>query len=697
MPSTLSYPGVYLEEIPSGVRTLTGVATAIAAFVGRTRRGPTNDPTRIFNYGDFERSFGGLWANSTVSYAVRHYFQNGGSDAIIVRVENGAVASSAALNNQLTLVAITRGSDGLPFQVAVTAGTTDDAFTLDITEQTGSVAVDSFDVSVDPDGTAYVTDVIGSGEVVEVSGAVPPLRPDAATATAMTPTARASLTLATSAGPALVLEATDVGAGGNAITVTIADNGASNFDISVTDGTTTDTATNVAPADAATAIGAFALVRIPDDADAITTRPTAGGPTALTGGTDVITLGAAATFPFEAANPGVWGDNLRVTVDHDTKEPSDTTLFNLTITEVDDEGETVREESFRNLSVDDDHARYAPRLLELESALIRLSETGLVTSGARPPEVSAMPLSGGGDGAAVTDADVVGNQGDHTGMYALDLADLFTLLCIPPLTRDTDVAAATYDDAVVYCESRNAMLIMDAPSGWSTMALAQAGMSGALRHKNAALFFPRLKMADPLRENRLDTFAPCGVVAGLCARTDAQRGVWKAPAGLEATAIGVRQLAVKLTDSEQGVLNLLGLNCFRTFPVAGTVLWGSRTTRGADALSDEWKYLPVRRLALFLRESLFRGTQWVVFEPNDEPLWGQIRLNVGSFMQSLFVRRAFQGATPREAYFVKCDSETTTQDDINKGIVNILVGFAPLKPAEFVVVKIQQMAGQAQS
>jgi hypothetical protein len=158
----------------------------------------------------------------------------------------------------------------------------------------------------------------------------------------------------------------------------------------------------------------------------------------------------------------------------------------------------------------------------------------------------------------------------------------------------------------------------------------------------------------------------------------------------------VRELSVKLTDGEHGQLNPLGVNCLRTFPVIGHVVWGARTLEGADRLTSEWKYVPVRRIALFIEESLYRSTQFAVFEPNDEPLWAQIRLNVGAFMQTLFRQGAFQGRTPREAYFVKCDKETTTQNDINLGIVNILVGFAPLKPAEFVIIKIQQMAGQIQ-
>jgi phage tail sheath protein FI len=194
-----------------------------------------------------------------------------------------------------------------------------------------------------------------------------------------------------------------------------------------------------------------------------------------------------------------------------------------------------------------------------------------------------------------------------------------------------------------------------------------------------------------------DTFVPCGIIAGVMARTDRIRGIWKAPAGLDASLNGTQGLQTILTDDENGMLNPLGINCLRSFPVSGRIVWGARTMRGADQLSDEYKYIPVRRLVMYIEESLYRGTQWVVFEPNDEPLWAQIRLNVGSFMHSLFRQGAFQGKSPNEAYFVKCDKDTTTQDDINKGIVNIVVGFAPLKPAEFVVIKIQQIAGQVQT
>jgi phage tail sheath protein FI len=172
--------------------------------------------------------------------------------------------------------------------------------------------------------------------------------------------------------------------------------------------------------------------------------------------------------------------------------------------------------------------------------------------------------------------------------------------------------------------------------------------------------------------------------------------VWKAPAGQETVINLVTQLAVPMTDAENGELNPLGLNCLRSFPLIGRVVWGARTLQGADALESQWKYVPVRRTALYIEESLYRGTKWVVFEPNDETLWANIRLNVGSFMHSLFTKGAFFGSSPDKAYFVKCDNETTTQNDIDSGIVNIVVGFAPLKPAEFVIIQIQQIAGQLQ-
>jgi len=210
----------------------------------------------------------------------------------------------------------------------------------------------------------------------------------------------------------------------------------------------------------------------------------------------------------------------------------------------------------------------------------------------------------------------------------------------------------TRDAAAAYCKQRRALLIVDPVIAWNShsKAIDAIGKPGFMaRNSYAALFFPFVRAPDPELKGQIASFAPCGAVAGIFARTDAARGVWKAPAGLEATISGVAGLAVKLTDGENGQLNPLAINCLRSFPNFGTVVWGSRTLDGADQLASEWKYIPVRRLALFIEESLFRGTQWVVFEPNDEPLWAQIRLNIGAFMHNLFRQGAFQGATPTDA------------------------------------------------
>jgi len=309
----------------------------------------------------------------------------------------------------------------------------------------------------------------------------------------------------------------------------------------------------------------------------------------------------------------------------------------------------------------------------------------------------------GKDSTALDQNAYVGDANAKTGMNALVKTDLFNLLCIPPDTQGGDTLPAVYQAALAFCAERRAMLIVDSPAAWSAnrdtaaakavAGLGDLGLSGVAA-RNATLYFPRVREPDPLRGGRVETFVPCGILAGVMARTDVQRGVWKAPAGLDAALNGIAGLDAPLNDQENGLLNPLGINVLRSFPVYGNVAWGARTMRGADQLGDEYKYVPVRRLALFIEESLFRGTKWVVFEPNDEPLWAQIRLNVGAFMHNLFRQGAFQGTTPKDAYFVKCDKESTTQNDINLGIVNIVVGFAPLKPAEFVIIKLQQIAGK---
>ncbi len=291
---------------------------------------------------------------------------------------------------------------------------------------------------------------------------------------------------------------------------------------------------------------------------------------------------------------------------------------------------------------------------------------------------------------------------DYKTVFAIadEKIDLFNLLVLPRAGEGVDLEEV-WGPASKFCHRRRAFLLMDPPPGWDDPATATdrstrwnvVNIRAGLVKDHAALFYPDLLVHEGGREVRV---GPSGAIAGLVARVDGERGVWKAPAGTEADIRGIAGLTRTLTDQENGELNVRGINVIRAFP-SGIVNWGAKTMDGDDSAPSEWKYIPVRRLALYIEESLFRGTHWVVFEPNDEPLWAQIRLNLGTFMHGLFRQGAFQGSSPKDAYFVKCDNETTTQDDINRGIVNILVGFAPLKPAEFVVVKISQIAGQIET
>jgi len=518
MPVSPTYPGVYIEEISSGVRTITGVPTSVTAFVGSAPRGPLESPQFITSFAEYERLFGGVAAGSPMSYAVYHYYLNGGSLAIIVRLAGaGAAAATITLTNGVVL---------------------------------------------------------------------------------------------------------------------------------------------------------------------------------------------------RAKSSGIWGEKLRARVDHNNVDASH---YNLTI----QDSATGDVETFRNIS----EAHTSPDSLANTLQASNLAEVS--NGGTDRPDPHATVAVGnnpfapdaptnsftaantdGEEGAALADAQFTGTnfQNDKKGLFALLKTDIFNMLVIPPPSFTTDAPTGVLTAALALCVERRAMLIVDSPRAWTTVTTAvddvisttpDIPISGDSA-KNAALYFPHLRVNDPTNPGRKIDVPPSGAVAGIYARTDVQRGVWKAPAGTDASLNGVPELSVSMTDFENGRLNPIAVNCLRAFPIIGRVVWGARTMHGADATPSDWKYIPVRRLALFIEESLYRGTKWVVFEPNDEPLWAQIRLNVGAFMQNLFRQGAFQGSSPKDAYFVKCDKDTTTQNHINLGIVNILVGFAPLKPAEFVIVKLQQMAGQVE-
>jgi phage tail sheath protein FI len=334
------------------------------------------------------------------------------------------------------------------------------------------------------------------------------------------------------------------------------------------------------------------------------------------------------------------------------------------------------------------NARYAPTYVNYKWAVLSPIPAAPLNLNA-PANLVATSLAGGKNGNALT-----ASEYDSAYVIVDKEVDLFNLMVLPK-NNAAVLQSALWSKASVFCQGRRAFLLMDPESSWTTPQLAVAGMP-ALRAglvKNySAIFYPNLT----LNENGANLqVGPSGAIAGLMARTDANRGVWKAPAGTEADIRGISGLEYRFSDGDNGFLNPRGVNTIRIFP-NGIVNWGARTMDGDDDFASEYKYIPIRRTALFIEESLYRGLKWVVFEPNDEPLWAQIRLNVGAFMHNLFRQGAFQGTKKQDAYFVKCDSETTTQNDINLGIVNIWVGFAPLKPAEFVVLYLQQMTGQIQ-
>ena len=511
MPVAVSYPGVYIQEVSSGVRTITGVATSIAAFVGWAPKGPVDRAGLVLSWPDYFRQYGGLDKRSLLGYAVSQFFANGGQQAYIVRLARAG--SETAADNALA----------------------------------ATVVLD---------------------------------------------------------------------------------------DLTVT-----------------------------------------------------------------AANPGIWAHDYAIVT---RRRPDDATRFQLQVVNIKLDPKGVPVEVFENLSVLASDARSVQAVLQHGSSYITATVADgataapadtVFTSAGKVPD--AARLVGGQDGTVLDPADdafgaAVLPTGGAGGAYLLDYIDLFNILSVPGLANTTTLAALEG-----FARQRRAFLIADCAQD-ATFATQSSGPGSITGDDaiNAAFYFPWVSAPDPLSENRLRLFPPAGFVAGLYAKTDGARGVWKAPAGTDASLTGVAGVAVPLTDRENGVLNAQAVNCIRNFSVYGTILWGARTLRGNDAVGSEWKYIPVRRTALFIEESLYRALKWVVFEPNDEPMWAQIRLNVGAFLQGLFRQGAFQGRTPQEAYFVKCDKETTTQNDINLGIVNIVVGFAPLKPAEFVVVQIQQIAGQ---
>jgi uncharacterized protein len=647
MPITPTYPGVYVEELPSGVHTITGVSTSVTAFMGLAKRGPINRATHIFSFADYAQKFGGLDTSSQMSYAVSQFFLNGGSEAWIVRLALNAAAATYALkdsagNTSITVTAADEGEAGNYIQITVDDNSTDKSISPGTFKLTfsynppGDTADKRTEVykglSMDPKNSRFVKNVVNSASL-------------------------------------LVNVSVDTSANPNAPAPNAASGG------SLTSGAFTKGQINKLP-DSTT--NSFFITL-----DGKTIGSNASG--------DLITLDTNNVPDPNVGLPAQLKDMAaRIQKAVRALNPTEQPWAGFTC------------QAMPNST------------LMLASGTVGAASSVTVSEGTNNPIAGKLNLLTGTSSAPGNDPTLLtGGKGDPfdinnnpelffpTVGNMLDKVDLFNLMCLPGVTD-----AGTLSLAIAYCQSRRAFLIIDAqhpdvtPPGLTPdqmySYITGAYLPKAIPGTYAAIYYPWVQSADPLNNGALTSYPPCGLIAGLYAATDSSRGVWKAPAGTNATLSGVQGLDYVLTNDQNGELNQVGVNCLRIFPIYGPVCWGSRTVSGADAIGSDYKYVPVRRTALYIEESLYRGLQWVVFEPNDEPLWAQIRLNVGAFMHDLFRKGAFQGQTPKDAYLVKCDSETTTQTDINNGIVNIIVGFAPLKPAEFVILQIEQLAGQIQ-
>lgn len=776
MVTAVSYPGVHVEEVPAGVRSISGVSTSTVAFVGYTQRGPTHTPIQIFSFSEFERHFGGLASESHLAYAVSQFFLNGGTTAWVVRVASDDAVASITLRNGigggsgpvLVVSARSGGQWGNSLCVRIDYETSNPGSLFNMTiiemeDHSGCLVPGRSEVhrnlSMDSAAPNYAVSIVNS------ASAMVDLRRDPGIVFARSAIAES--------GPLSAADLARLGNGARRLAVALNGSALREFDIfsegeGLAGGNLAAQATDLAARIQAAVIALdpgnpafanFTCAAIVSGAAAVLYATSGTLATdrehSAVGFSDATIRNAAAALRLGPANGGreVSGAASMRPQPSGTVWPRfgtdfDFTSFSspssLTIALMDPAGTAVDTRTVTLWTAAADRPGSLPRLrAQIEMALNSATERPefaratasiadgriVMVPGGEDPSlrfiIKAGPQAGsndisngaevnvaahrlgigptigaqcdavpGSDGREPTAVQLAGSRSEKTGLFALEDVDIFNILLLP---NQSD--AALLAQAIAYAEERRSFVIVDLPDKVATLEAASnwlgSGDALSLRHPNAAAFFPRVHMADPLRNNQLRSFANSGAVAGIFARTDASAGVWKAPAGTDATVRGSLGLDCLLTDQENGVLNPRGLNCLRTFPAYGTVVWGSRTLDGSDEAASEWKYIPVRRLALFIEESLSRGTQWVVFEPNDVPLWAQIRLNVGAFMHTLFRQGAFQGKTPKEAYLVKCDETTTTRDDINLGIVNIFVGFAPLKPAEFVIIKLQRLAGQA--
>ncbi len=628
------------------------MATSVTAFIGEARRGPIGIATLVHSIGEYEAVYGPLAsATDAMGLATGAFYQNGGKDAYVVRVADTATANTAAAaidldgeasTKPLTVLAANEGAWGNDLYVRIKKpNATDQSFTLEVGHMTRRGATDVFqsDESFsglsmnDRDPSYAVTLVNSSSRLVR-------LRLNDVTAALQAATltsggvSKANNFFSTAITTDKTLTINLNGLGARTIRITVA---------SLALGGTNNLTDGQAVA-AAIQAQVQAIAPTQDPYKSFTATYTQGATT----GTFVLTSPKLASASVVVYDSGT--------------DP--TTLGKIL-------------------------------LLDPASATASPGAAKIVPKAFPTGNVEAAALTGGKAGAA-------GQTQYRSAFTQLKKVRDISIIVLPGQAQAADgsgnIAVA---EAISHCNDvGNRMLIVDPPAGVElTTAAAVDGLQ--LPTSNySALYYPWVKVPNPFFNAdtnagaaRTLTIAPSAFAAAMWSRTDARRGVWKAPAGVEAQLVGVAGLEFEVGDGDQDQLNPLGVNCVRKLPSFGAVIWGARTL--ATKADPPWRYVPVRRTAIMIEQSIYNGIQWAVFEPNDHRLWSSLRVNVGAFMDSLFRAGAFQGEKSSDAYFVRCGlGDTMAQDDIDRGQVIVVVGFAPLKPAEFVIVRIQQKLQQ---
>jgi phage tail sheath protein FI len=685
-----------MEEVPSGVKPIEGVGTSTAAFVGHAERGPIGTPVKLVNFGQFLSRFGGFFANGYLAYSVKSFFDEGGTTCYVVRTthyavpggggdpEPTAVTSSAVLpgfvrnglggaskvgaaagiegfrvdqaidgsyllsyasaGGNMTLQLIGGASEAQPVSTPPAGTTTDVVFaSLNATVVVNDSFNDAADIVVDPMGyTPVGTGVLGGLSLDGIAGDVSAITSSSAAVDATT--------------PAACILAVDSFSG------TFDGTDTSSQAVVLADGSGNEVAITVQPGPAFVGDETGATVEIAPLANL---------------------LQWLSRLTVLAESPGSWGNDLTVDVSHEGSG-------RLALA-VGYRGAPV--ETIADLSMDPMDNRFVEAKVGQESTYIVAANAAAT----RPSELTGVALAGGTDGlASLVSTDYVGTSALGNGLHGFDTVDDINLVAVPDaVNRDVHVGGMAYcagrGDCVYLADSQQTIASSDDVLNYK---LAQGPYSGAnaFGSKYGALYAPWILTFDPRTGSKVP-IPPSGAVAGRLAATDVARGVHKAAAGVEdgrlRSALG---LTFDFTDADQAGLNPKGVNILRRFTGVGNVIWGARTVSG----DPEWRYLNVRRLFLFLEESIQKSTTWVVFEPNDRTLWKSLVRNVSAFLKLQWMQGALVGATEDQAFYVKCDEETNPQESIDLGRVITEIGVAPSKPAEFVIFRISQFAGGAE-